>query len=100
MAGGNSTLWLVPESPGVGRWLWRLPVVWSGETKNRGSCMETAAPGPILGPATLLRKPKPQTPSSALRGRQGIHSIEQRRHEGLRKFSRRLKAMAFIEPGV
>ena len=76
--------------------VWRLPVVSSGETKNRGSCEESAAPGPILGPASLLGEPGPQTPSSALRGRQGIHSIEQRRHEGLRKFSRRLKSLAFI----
>ena len=90
-------------------WLcvWRLPVVLVRRIKNRGSCeakacfrSESAAPGPILGPATLLAVPVPQTPSSALRGRQGIHIIEQRRHEGLRKFSRRLKWLAFIEAGV
>jgi hypothetical protein len=44
--------------------------------------------------------PEPQTPSSALRGRQGIHIIEQRRQEAMRVFSRRLKVVAFIEAGV
>jgi hypothetical protein len=34
--------------------------------------------------------------SSALRGRQGIRIIELRRHEAMREFSRRLKAVAFI----
>jgi len=76
--------------------MWRPPVVWSGETKNRGSGEESAAPGPILGPAGLLGEPEPQTPSSALRGRQDMGIIEQRRLEALREFSRRLKLLVFI----
>jgi len=80
----------------VGQLMWRLPVVWSGETRNRGSGEESAAPGPILGPATSLAEPEPQTPSSALRGRQGMGIIEQRGLEALREFSRRLKLLALI----
>ena len=68
----------------------------SGETKNRGSFEESAAPGPILGPASLLGEPEPQTPSSALRGRLGIDIIELRRHEAMRMFSRRPKSKVFI----
>jgi len=65
-------------------------------TKNRGSVWETAAPGPILGPATLLGEPEPQTPSSALRGRRGMAIMELRRLEAMRKFSRRLDVLVFI----
>jgi hypothetical protein len=88
---------LIPGEPwGEGGGFRRLSVVSSGETKNRGSCEESAAPGPILGPASLLGEPGPQTPSSALRGRQGIDIIELRRHEAMREFSLRLKSKAFI----
>ena len=80
------------EGCGVGR----LPVVSSGETKNRGSCLETAAPGPILGPAALLGEPEPQTPSSALRGRPGMDIMEPRRHEAWREFSPWREVLAFI----
>jgi len=62
--------------------------------------LESAAPGPILGPATLLGEPEPQTPSSALRGRRDMDIMELRRLEALREFSRRLKTWAFIEAGV
>ncbi len=71
-------------------------------TKNRGSesesplSLESAAPGPILGPAALLGEPEPQTPSSALRGRLGMDIIEQRRLVAVREFSWRLKAWVFI----
>jgi hypothetical protein len=50
----------------------------------------------MLGPATLLGEPEPQTPSSALRGRRVIAIMELRRLEALRKFSGRLKVLAFI----
>jgi len=62
--------------------------------------VETAAPGPILGPATLLGEPEPQTPSSALRGRRVMAIMELRRLVALREFSRRLKVWAVIEAGV
>jgi len=63
------------------------------------SFKETAAPGPIL---SSVARPcaEPQTPSSALRGRQGMDIIEPRRAEALREFSRRLKWKVFIGGGV
>ena len=67
-----------------------------GEKKNRGSFEESAAPGPIFSPAASMSLPEPQTPSSALRGRQGIHNIEQRMAKALRVLSGRLKCWVFI----
>ena len=58
--GEGENLRSIPGSPGVGRGTGGCPtwgqasLALSGETKNRGSCVETAAPGPILGPATSL----------------------------------------------
>ena len=66
------------------------------ENKEPRLRVESAAPGPIFGPATLLGEPEPQTPSSALRGRQGMDIIEQRRLVALREFSWRLKGWVFI----
>ncbi len=73
-----------------------------GPEKQRTAALDgTAAPGPILGLATLLVEPDPQTPSSALRGRQVMAIMELRRRRELslvamREFSRRLKVWAFI----
>ena len=52
-------------------------------------------PGTDPWPAAL-RLARPQTPSSALRGRPGMDIMEPRRLEYLREFSWRLKVLAFI----
>ena len=74
--------------------IWRLPVALSGETKNRGSCGDR---GPGTDPwSAALRLARPQTPSSALRGRPSMDIMEPRRVAILREFSRRLEVLVFI----
>ena len=99
MAVRSFSLWLIPGSPGVGELKGGCPSC--GPEKERTAAPEeSAAPGPILGPAALLVEPEPQTPSSALRGRRGMAIMEPRRLEAWREFSRRLRVWAFIEAGV
>jgi hypothetical protein len=86
---------VVPGSPGARAGVRAAPVVLSGETKNRGS-ERRPRPRDRSSAAPHLRARKPQTPSSALRGRPGMDIMEPRRLEAWREFSRRLKVLAFI----
>ena len=74
--------------------------------KAKLASLRVRGPAPS-GSATLLVEPKPQTPFSALRGRQGMDIMDPRwpsesmlSLEAWREFSWRLKVLGFIEGAV